>query len=118
MILNNDFNSNTLNKEVRTTKHTILIPPPMTHEKKLVNISLQIFEMNIPSSVDGIIISKYFASRLKIFKLRLGIVFLIFRILSKVIVVIDRKKETLIELIFISGVRIISPAKRTSEPKM
>lgn len=49
---------------------------------------------------------------------RAGIFCLIFLRLSRVIVVMDKKKETITEFMPISGVKITRQASKTTEPKM
>lgn len=106
-----------MNDEQRKAKHNRLIIPAIAQENILVKTYWQIFDTNIPNKTEGSIIRKYFNKSLNKFKFKSGTIFFIFRIFSIVIVVIDRKNDTLTEVIPISGVKIIKPANRTIEPK-
>ena len=93
-----------------------LSPPPMSPEKKDVNICKQIFDIKWPIKLAGITIRKYFEINFIILRLRFGTVFFIILIFSAVIVLIDRKNDNIIEFIPTSGVKTTRLRNSTIEP--
>ena len=87
--------SNRLNSFANNTTDSIAMPPPMKAEKKFVNICRQMLEIKWPSKLDGAIIKEYLKDVAAKFTFKLGITFLIFLIFSNVIIVIERKNETI-----------------------
>jgi len=107
-----------LNKRIKINADIIATKPPINPAKNCVKKFKHIFETILPNSEVGNAIKKYFKITFKYLKLKLGTAFLILDKLRSDIVDIERKKETITELIPINGVKLIKPANKTSEPIM
>lgn len=76
----------------------IEIPPPIKAEKNSVNIYKQIFEIKCPNKLEGIIKSEYLNEVVIKLIFKFGTAFLILFKLSKDIMVIEIKNETIMLL--------------------
>ena len=101
---------------IKTKAEIMAIPPPIRPAKKFVKKCKHIFEIKFPKIADGIAINTYFTIIGTNLKLKFGTDFLIFKRLSKEIVVIDSKKDTITEFIPMIGVKAIKLTNRTTEP--
>lgn len=74
--------------------------------------------MKWPNRLDGMQIKTYFRLRFTTLNLKLGTAFFILLKFNRLITVIDKKNETVIEFIPIKGVNNIKLANNTKEPTM
>lgn len=110
--------SNKLNSFIKIKYAKTEIEPPIKPEKKGVKKCNRIFDVKLPSKLVGIAIKMNFMINDTNLKLKFGRVFLIFAIFKMEIVVIERKKETIIEFIPIIGVKTIKLINKIIEPIM
>lgn len=92
--------------------------PPTIEDVKLPNIAFTMFATKWPSRLHGSMIKEYLHIVLIRSNLKLGMALHILIKLSKDMVVIDKKKETITELMPIRGVRATKPIISTIEPIM
>ena len=102
----------------KITTERIDIPPPITAEKKHEKKWRHMLETKWPEILDGIISSEYLADVVIKFMFKLGTTFLILYRLRREIIVMDTKKETIILLMWIIGVKSIKLSNKTIEPTM
>ena len=107
-----------LNNWIKINTDSIETDPPISPAKNFVKKFKQILDTRLPNKEQGREVSIYLISNLKYLNLKSGIAFLIFDKLSKVIVDIERKNETITELIPINGVKIIKLDSNITEPIM
>lgn len=92
--------------------------PPTTAEKKLLRKCRQMFETKCPKRPQGKANIKYLALVFNKLNLKFGNTFFILFKLSKLIVLIDKKNEIIIEFMPTRGVKIIRDINNTTEPTM
>ena len=112
------FQSNKLNTLLNIKTQIMAVTPPITAEKKLLNVCKHMLETKCPRMLDGAMINEYLNEVPIRFTDKFGTTFLIFLMFRSVINVIDKKNETIMLLIPISGVKIIRLANKTNEPTM
>ena len=94
----------------------ILIPPPINAEKKLVKIFCIMLDIKLPSRLVGNMIKEYLIDNDSILILMPGTDFCILWIFRSDIIVIDKKNDTIIELMPMSGVRAIRDMNNIIDP--
>ena len=106
-----------LNNLHRIKVPIMLIPPPINADIKLLKKCKTMLDTKLPIRLIGIMIKAYLQIRLNRFNLMFGTIFFIILIFNIVIVNIERKKDTIIELMPISGVKAIKLINNITEPR-
>ena len=96
----------------------MLIPPPITEEKNGVNILIQIDDTKCPSKLVGATIKLYFKAVCNRLNFMPGTARLISRMFNSEIMDMDKKNDTMIELIASIGVNKTNDINKTMDPIM
>ena len=99
------------------TTNKILIPPPITADKKFPITSTKIFATRCPKMLQGNIIREYLKVVDIMFSFKFGMVLFILLIFNKLITDIEIRYDTVIALTFMIGVNISNEIIKMIDPR-